>query len=155
MKGSRRGPIRGRGNTAVWELRVHAGRHPVTGKPRYISKTVTGNAAAADAQLAELVAEVTGGRHEGPDITFGSLLDRWLAHATTIKGLSPTTVREHRRTIDRNIRPVLGDVLLRDLDGKVLDASTYTLMSREDPSPCRRRRCGGSMPSSRRRPSRA
>jgi integrase len=119
----------------VWELRVHAGRHPVTGKPRYISRTVTGNAAAADAKLAELVAEVTGGRHEGPDITFGSLLDRWLAHATTIKGLSPTTVREHKRTIDRNIRPVLGDVLLRDLDGKVLDDFYVSLMTRKDPKP--------------------
>jgi integrase len=133
MKGSRRGPIRGRGKTAVWELRVHIGRHPVTGKPRYISRTVTGTAAMADAKLAKLVAEVTGGQHDGPDITFGSLLDRWLAHATTLKGLSPTTVREHKRTIDKNIRPVLGDVVLRDLDGKVLDAFYVSLMTRPKP----------------------
>ena len=61
MKGSRRravdarGNVRGRGKTAVWELRVLAGRHPVTGKPRYISPTVTGTAATTDAKLAELV----------------------------------------------------------------------------------------------------
>ena len=88
------------GNTAVWELRVLAGRNPVTKKPRYVSRTVTGTAAAADAELAELVAEVSGGRHDGPDITFGSLLDRWLAHATTLKGLSPDdrqgTPADHR-----------------------------------------------------------
>jgi len=141
MKGSRRqlrdelGRVRGRGKSAVWELRVHAGRHPVTKKPRYISRTVTGTAATADAKLAELVAEVSGGRHEGPDITFGSLLDRWLAHATTLKGLSPTTVREHKRTIDKNIRPVLGDVLLRDLDGKILDDFYVYLMTRNEPKP--------------------
>lgn len=132
MKGSRR-QVRGRGKSAVWELRVHAGRHSVSGKPRYISRTVTGNAAVADTKLAELVAEVTGGQHEGPDITFGSLLDRWLAHTTTLKDLSPTTVKEHKRTIDKNIRPVLGDVVLRDLDGKVLDDFYVSLMTRPKP----------------------
>ncbi len=106
---------------------------PVTGKPRYISRTVTGNAAVAEAKLAELVAEVTGGHHDGPEVTFGSLLDRWLAHATTLKGLSPTTVREHKRTINKNIRPVLGDVALRDLDGKVLDDFYVSLMTRPKP----------------------
>jgi integrase len=132
MKGSRRA-LRGRGSKAVWELRVHAGQNPVTKKPRYISRSVTGNAATADEKLAELVSEVAGGQHDGPDITFGSLLDRWLTHATTLKGLSPTTVQEHKRTIDKNIRPVLGDVALRDLDGKTLDSFYTALMTRERP----------------------
>ena len=77
MKGSKR-QVRGRGQSAVWELRVHAGRNPVTGKPRYVSKTVTGGAKTADEKLAELVTEVTGGDHAEEDITFGALLDRFV-----------------------------------------------------------------------------
>src|ERR1017187_2931563 len=134
MRGSRR-VVRGRGKTAVWELRVHAGRNPVTGKPRYISRRVTGTAAIADEHLAELVSEVTGGQHDAPDITFGSLLDRWLKHATTLKGLSPTTVQAHKRSIEHDIRPVLGNVTLRELDGKILDAFYVSLMTREEPKP--------------------
>jgi integrase len=130
MRGSRR-QLRGRGKTAVWELRVHAGRNPVTKKPRYISRTVTGTAAIADEHLAELVAEVTGGQHDGDDITFGALLDRWLKHATLIKDLSPTTVAEYRRLIEKNIKPTLGHVPLREIDGGILDSFYVSLMSPE------------------------
>jgi integrase len=130
MRGSRR-RIRGRGASSVWELRVHAGRNPVTGKPRYVSRTVKGTADIADEKMAELVDEVTGDEHDGDDITFGELLDRWLNHATIIKDLSPTTVREYKRLIEKNIKPVLGDVPLRQIDGGVLDDFYVSLMSPE------------------------
>jgi integrase len=132
VRGSRR-KKRGNGASAVWELRVHAGRNPVTGKPRYVSRTFTGLAGAADEALAELVDEVTGGEHDGTDTTFGSLLDRWLKHAAVIKDLSPTTVREHKRTIEKNIKPALGDVPLREVDGGTLDSLYVSLMTREPP----------------------
>jgi integrase len=131
-KGSRR-RIRGRGETAVWQLRAYAGRSPVTGKHVYVSRTVHGNADAADEGLAELVAEVAGGDHDGNQATFGSLLDRWVKHAAVLKDLSPTTVREHERTIDKTIRPVLGDTELRKLDGRALDAFYAQLRTREKP----------------------
>ena len=130
MRGSRR-CVGGRGKTAVWELRVHAGRNPITNKPRYVSRRVKGNAATADEKLAELVEEVTGGQHDAKDITFGELLDRWLNHATIIKDLSPTTVREYKRLIEKNIKPVLGQVPLRQIDGGVLDDFYLSLMSPE------------------------
>ena len=130
MQGSRR-RLRGIGANGVWELRVHAGRNPVTGKPRYISRTVKGTAAVADEKLADLVDEVTGGEHDGNDITFGALLDRWLKHATVIKDLSPTTVREYKRLIEKNIKPVLGQVPLRQIDGGVLVDFYVSLMSPE------------------------
>ena len=98
-----------------------------------MSKTFTGYAADADDRLAELVAEVTGGDHDGSDVTFGSLLDRWLKHASVLKGLSPTTIREHKRTIEKTIKPVLGDVPLRELDGRTLDSFYAALMTREHP----------------------
>jgi integrase len=130
MQGSRR-RLRGNGANGVWELRVHAGRNPVTGKPRYISRTVKGSAAIADEKLRDLVDEVTGGDHDGKDITVGALLDRWLKHATVIKDLSPTTTREYKRLIEKNIKPVLGHVPLRQIDGGVLDDFYVSLMSPE------------------------
>jgi integrase len=131
-QGSRR-RIRGRGDGAVWQLRAYAGRSAVTGKPVYVSRTAYGNAEAADEKLAELVSEVGATDHAGPSETFGSLLDRWLARATVLKDLSPTTVREHQRTIDKTIKPVLGDVELRKLDGKALDAFYAQLRTRDRP----------------------
>jgi hypothetical protein len=77
MKGSRR-QVRGRGRSAVWELRVHAGRSLVTGKPKYVSRTVHGTAAEADEALAKLVEEVGTIDLAGPAETFGAFLDRWL-----------------------------------------------------------------------------
>ena len=132
MKGSRR-RVRGRGATAVWQLRVYAGRSPVTSKPVYVSRTAYGDADAADVALAELVAEVGASDHAGPSETLGSLLDRWLARVTVLKALSPTTVQEHRRTIDKTIKPVLGDVELRKLDPEVLDTFYTSLLTREKP----------------------
>jgi integrase len=132
MKGSRR-RVRGRGDTAVWQLRAYAGRSPVTKKPVYVSRTVHGNADAADEELAKLVAEVDATDHAGPSETLGSLLDRWITRTAVLKDLSPTTVREYRRIVAKTIKPVLGDVELRKLDAGVLDSFYASLRSREHP----------------------
>jgi integrase len=124
VKGSRR-QLRGRGRDAVWELRVSAGKDPVTGKYRYLSKTFHGTANAADEALRLMVDEVTGGGHDPNQSSLGSLLDRWVAHAEVLKDLSPTTVREYKRLTAKTIKPALGDVPLRSIDGKTLD-SFYT-----------------------------
>lgn len=39
----------------VWRLRVSAGNHPATGKPRYVTKTVEGGPRIADQELAKQV----------------------------------------------------------------------------------------------------
>jgi hypothetical protein len=57
----------------------------------------------------------------GPAETFGAFLDRWLPKATILKELSPTTVREHKRTVEKNIKPALGEVELRKLDAGMLN----------------------------------
>jgi integrase len=132
MKGSRR-QVRGRGRSAVWELRVHAGRSPVTGKPKYVSRTVHGTAAEADEALAKLVEEVGAVDHAGPAETFGAFLDRWLPKATILKELSPTTVREHKRTVEKIIKPTLGSVDLRNLDAGMLNDLYVSLRTRERP----------------------
>jgi integrase len=131
MNGSKR-RLRGRGKQATWELRVHAGKHPVTGRPRYLSRSVHGDAKAADEELQKFVAEVTGANTTTTG-TLGSLLDRWLASTSALKDLSPTTVREYKRIITKTIKPVLGETELRQVDGKVLDAFYTSLITRKPP----------------------
>jgi integrase len=128
MKGSAR-LLRGKGSTSVWELRAYAGRNAVTGKPRYVSRTAHGPAAVRDQKLADLIKEVGGGEHDGDDTTFGQHLDRWVKQNTILKDLSPTTVREYRRIVAKTIKPVLGDVPLRDIDGPTLTDFYTSLMS--------------------------
>jgi len=132
VKGSRR-KLRGRGTATVWQLRIYAGRSPASGKPVYVSRNFTGDAKAADDQLSKLVAEVSAVDHSSPSATLGSLLDRWLEKATVLKGLSPTTLREHRRTIEKIVKPTLGEVPLRQLDARTLDAFYTELLTRTRP----------------------
>lgn len=125
--------MRGRGTSTVWELRVHAGRSPITGRPKYVSRTVTGTADDADAELGRLVTKVGAIDHTGPAETFGQYLDRWLPKTAILKELSPTTVREHKRTIEKIIKPALGDVELRKLSATDMDDLYVALRSRERP----------------------
>ena len=70
----RRGSLRQRGERR-WELRVSAGRDPVTRRYRYVSRSFQGTRKQATIALAALVAEVTagGGGHRGTDVTLANL----------------------------------------------------------------------------------
>ncbi|HSM65806.1 MAG TPA: Arm DNA-binding domain-containing protein, partial [Ilumatobacteraceae bacterium] len=49
----------------VWEIVVQAGRDPITGKHRQISRTFRGSLREAKKARAELIVEVGKGRHTG------------------------------------------------------------------------------------------
>jgi len=115
MKGSKR-EIR----PGVWELRVHAGTDLVTGKPRYVSRTVHGGPRLVSREMARLVAEVSAKRVVGTNVTFGSLLDTWLGHLEAL-GRSPTTIKGYRSKVESAIKPALGDVSLDRLGPADLD----------------------------------
>jgi hypothetical protein len=55
--GAMAGSVRQRGNDS-WQLRVHAGRDPATGRKRYVERTFRGNKRDASKALAAMVAEV-------------------------------------------------------------------------------------------------
>lgn len=63
-----------------WELRVSAGRDPVTGRSRSVSRSVRGSKREAEAALAGLLVEVRQGRsdHHGTDATVKDLVEQWL-----------------------------------------------------------------------------
>jgi integrase len=100
------GSIRQRGKDS-WQLRVHLGRDPITGRKRWLQRTFRGTKREADKALAALVRDaerLTPWAASGT--TVETVLREWLEHATP--SLSPRTVETSRMYIDRAIVPVLG-----------------------------------------------
>lgn len=119
----------------TWELRVAAGRDPLTGRYRQITRTVHGSKRDAKAALAELASEVAKGRLGGTEATMSELLDRWLALVEP--DLSPTTAANYRRYVERRIRPALGDVQVVKLEPDRLDAFYAALRAEVAPATVR------------------
>jgi len=111
------GFIRKRGD--AWQVIVYAGRDPVTGRKRQVSRTIRGAKRDAQALRARLLVEVGEGRHLGTDATFGDLVERWYEQASP--EWSPKTAVETRRMIDRVVMPRLGRVRLQKLRTADLD----------------------------------
>ena len=86
----------------VWELVVQAGRDPVTGKSRQVSRTFRGNLRDAKTARAELIVEVTKGRHTGSRATVDDLFTDWIVELQR-KGRSPNTVDGYEKVYRRNI----------------------------------------------------
>ena len=79
----------------VWELRVEAEVKP-NGRRRQVSRRFKGSARGADKKLAELWRQVEADEvAPSGRMTFGSYLDRYLAHLETL-GRSPRTVEGYR-----------------------------------------------------------
>ena len=113
MKGS----MRQRGS--AWELRVYLGADPVSGKPRYVTKTVQGGKREAQKVLNELVVAAERGTIAKTRTTVGELLDAWLELSSA--DFSPKTVRETSGMIERYLRPALGDLPVNKLTAATLD----------------------------------
>jgi len=97
----------------VWELRVRAGRDPLTGKHRQISRTFRSSGRQASKALARLVTEAQDGSHAGSDKTVGELLDRWIDHlearGRTPRPLTDTGLSPERASNRRSGRSSFGD----------------------------------------------
>jgi integrase len=91
----------------VWELIVEAGRDPVTGRQRQVSRTFRGTMTQAKKARAALLTEVSKGRHTGTRATLDDLFEDWIMELRR-KGRSPNTVHGYESVYNRNIRPTLG-----------------------------------------------
>jgi hypothetical protein len=94
------GSLRQRGQRS-WELRVLNGRDALTGRKKYLQKTVHGTKREAETELARFVTEV------------GELLEQWFSYNED--DWSPTVVDNYRRIIDRHLIPRFGRTPLRRL----------------------------------------
>jgi integrase len=99
----------------VWRLRVSAGKDPVTGKYRYISKTVEGGPRIAGQALAELVAS---SKDSKSAVTLERLIEESIS---TSKGLAAKTIQGYREIAKNHIIPVLGSKRIEAIRGRDLD----------------------------------
>ncbi len=103
----------------VWELVVEAGRDPVTGKRRQASRMFRGNLREAKKARAELLVDVTKGRHTGSRATLDDLFAEWIIELRR-KGRSPNTVHGYELVYRRNIQPTLGTMQVTKVTTKTL-----------------------------------
>lgn len=121
-----RGSIEPRGD-GHWRVRVYAGREG--GRIRWVSRTVAGTKRDAQRELVRLVTEYGAGKvaigHQG---SVADLLDRWLDDIAPTR--SPGTMHEHRRSVDKDIKPALGSIALDKLSARDLDRFYSELLAR-------------------------
>lgn len=111
-----------------WELIVQLPRDAATGRPKQLSRTHVGTKPEAQRALAALVAEVSAGKIASSATTLNELLARWLDLIDD--RLSPTTVREYRRIVNKTIGPDLGKLRLSRVTTQRLDAY-YAMLSHD------------------------
>jgi integrase len=141
----RRGSIRERGDSL--QVRVYAGQDPVTGRDRYLSKTIKGTDRAArkraEKALTQLQAEVDKQRAPETSVPLSHALDEWL-RTVEIEG---TTRRTYVGYIERTIKPALGSIAIDKLGARNLEtlyAELRRCRSRCDGRPfVERHRVGG------------
>jgi integrase len=118
------GSIRQRGRNS-WQIRVYSGTDPDTGQRRQVTRTVKGSRTQAQRELRALVAFANVGPSVGARTTLSELLDRWFAANQTDWAM--TTVRSTRSIVDRQLKPKIGHVLVRELSTALIDEFYSTL----------------------------
>jgi integrase len=118
--------IRERPDRDGLQVQVYAGRDPLTGRKRWVSRQVPGKGRAAMKRAkqveAELLAQIAAGQHRGSKTkTVAELIERWLDWRQSVRPISPTTVAAYRGYIDRSILPSLGKLQVGRLDAATLD----------------------------------
>jgi integrase len=118
--------IRQRKDRDGLQVQVYAGRDPLTGRKRWVSRQVQGKGRSAMKRArqveAELLAQIAVGQHRGSKTkTVAELIERWLEWRLSVRPISPTTVAAYRGYIDRSILPSLGRLQVGQLDAATLD----------------------------------
>lgn len=103
----------------VWELIVEAGRDPVTGKRRQVSRTFNGNLREAKQARAALLVEASKGKHSGTKASLDELFVDWIVELQR-KGRSPNTIDGYEKVYARNIQPTLGKMPVTKVTTKTL-----------------------------------
>ena len=104
---------------AKWELVVEAGRDPVTGRKRQVSRMFHGTLSEAKKARAALLVEVGKGGHVGTSVTVDRLFHDWIKELER-KGRSPNTIHTYKRHYKHDIEPTLGKMPVRKVNTKML-----------------------------------
>lgn len=98
-----------------WELRVHAGRDPITGKEVVISRGFKGTKKAAGGALADLVTDVRRGTIGSSDATLAEAMGYWINHVAA-KERAAITLAKYRQIASVISKAPLGGMMLRDIE---------------------------------------
>lgn len=123
-----RGSIRQRGPT-TWQIRVSAGRDPVTGRNRLVERTVHGNKRAAQRAVAELIGQVERAQAQPRRGSLELLLEQWMSHIQ-VQGRAASTLVRYRSALRANILPALGHLEVSKVTAADLDAFYASLLAR-------------------------
>jgi hypothetical protein len=109
------------------QVQVYAGRDPLTGGKRWISRQVPGQTKRSYREAkkieAELLEQIDRGQHRGSSSrTVAELIQRWLGWRQQVRPISPVTVANYRGAIDRYILPNLGRARVQQVDASTIDA---------------------------------
>jgi integrase len=109
------------------QVQVYAGRDPLTGRKRWVSRQVPGQTKQSYRQAkkveAELLEQVDRGQHRGsPSRTVAELIERWFSWRQQVRPISPVTLANYRGAIDRYILPNLGRAKVQQVDASTIDA---------------------------------
>lgn len=104
----------------TWELRVDAGRDPLTGRRQQKSVIFEGTSREADVALAELITKSSRGQVSVGQRTVADAIAAGLRQAE-LEGLEPTTLRGYRTSADCHVLPALGSRRLSHLSAEHLD----------------------------------
>jgi integrase len=113
--------------TGKWKLRVYAGRDS-RNRPAYVSRNFNGTRRQAESALIKLVADLERRKATNHARSVRDLLAGWLADIEP--GRSPSTMREHRRCVEKNILPAIGSVRLDRLTARHLDELYGSMLAR-------------------------
>lgn len=104
----------------MWRAKVYLGRDSAKTK-RYLQRTIHGTKRQAEDVLNELLVEAGQSSNEIVDGTLADLAQRWLEISSPT--LSPTTLHEYERLLDRHILPRFGGTKVRSI--RAVDLDTF------------------------------
>jgi integrase len=121
-----RGHLEDRGKN-VWRAKVYAGRQS-DGRRVYVTRTIHGTKRFAEGKLAELLMEVGRTDEVTTDGTLADLVQQWRPIAEV--NLSPTTLHEYDRLLEKRILPRFGQTKVRSIGASDIDAFYAQLQRR-------------------------
>ncbi len=121
-----RGHLEDRGKN-VWRAKVYVGRQ-ADGRRVYVTRTIHGTKRFAEGKLAELLMEVGHTNEVTTDGTLADLVQQWRPIAEV--NLSPTTLHEYDRLLEKRILPRFGRTKVRSIRAADIDAFYADLQRR-------------------------